>query len=269
MASQEKSWNPAVIVIAAAGCVGCLIVMIAIVGILAAIMLPAVARGREAARRASCQNNLKMIGVVCKMYANEDAEQAWPALSSTRGKMMMDAAMLYPEYLTDATVMICPSDVDAGLLAGQPANVLIDDHSYYYFGYALTTEEEGLAFLEMYSTAFDDMGDCTEDIPAPNGMGTGGGAAFLRLREGLERIAPVAQAQIPVMMEDPGNHIPGGANVLFMDGHVEFIKYPGKFPMTPAFIEALQDAAGTGMSWQVTRGDWGDWQAVHCERLAM
>ena len=29
------------------------------------------------------------------------------------------------------------------------------------------------------------------------------------------------------------NHVPGGGNVLYMDGHVEFIKYPGKFPMTP------------------------------------
>ena len=28
------------------------------------------------------------------------------------------------------------------------------------------------------------------------------------------------------------NHIPGGSNVLFMDGHVEFVFYPSKFPIT-------------------------------------
>jgi prepilin-type processing-associated H-X9-DG protein len=28
------------------------------------------------------------------------------------------------------------------------------------------------------------------------------------------------------------NHVPGGCNVLFLDGHVEFIKYPGEFPVT-------------------------------------
>ena len=32
------------------------------------------------------------------------------------------------------------------------------------------------------------------------------------------------------------NHIPGGSNVLYMDGHTEFMKYPGKFPMVAIWV---------------------------------
>ncbi len=89
-----------------------LLVVIAIIGILAAILLPALARAREAARRASCANNLKQWGLIMKMYANE-ASGMFP----TGNKYMwnpkslgIDSSALYPEYWTDVNIAICPSD---------------------------------------------------------------------------------------------------------------------------------------------------------------
>ena len=78
------------------------------------------------------------------------------------------------------------------------------------------------------------------------------------LREGIERFfisdinnaaaSNLAQSELAVMWdqftswsEGGGasgginfNHIPGGCNVMFMDGHVEFIKYPGEWPVSAA-----------------------------------
>ena len=54
-----------------------ILVVIAIVGILLAILIPAVQAARESSRRASCQNNLHQIGVGLTSY--ESAKQRWPA----------------------------------------------------------------------------------------------------------------------------------------------------------------------------------------------
>jgi len=98
-------------------------------------------------------------------------------------------------------------------------------------------------------------GDDTYDRDVEiNDSSESGSHTIYRTREGIERFlitdinnvtnAAVAQSWVFVMADvtkaQTGKwaHIPGGSNVLYMDGHVGFITYPGKWPITRLYMVA-------------------------------
>ena len=230
--------------------------------LLPAIMLPALARARESARRASCANNLKQMGLIFKMFANESKGGVYPQLSSEQGRFMCTAKEVFPEYLTDPLVLICPSDPEAEEWAQRArtnSQEAIDDQSYAYLGYVITSDDEMAAFAEVYKERLAKGLTFNEDLKAPPKRGSMGSDTFYRLREGVGQLLPIdrndpmanakMQARIPIMWDKTKNsskglvfnHLPGGANVLFMDGHVEFLRYPGNWPLTKRAAEIIAE----------------------------
>jgi prepilin-type processing-associated H-X9-DG protein len=255
------------------------------------------------------------------MYANESKGMKFPPLQvigSAADNFDIAVAAgpsvvaIYPEYLTDANIMICPSDSEAdnsrkkladhnGNLAEIPDEI---DASYAYFGWmfdhakksARSSQFLALSILVQFGgsiagdpwvpvqigAALDGLiesnnGRLPEIIAnGPNsgyvlesvldndtkvganwvgqGAGNGGGDTVYRLREGVERFCITdinnpaatakAQSSMFIMGDTLGagqstilfNHIPGGCNVLFMDGHVEWARY------IPVQVDSIGDA---------------------------
>ena len=223
-----------------------LLVVIAIIGILAAILFPVFARARENARRASCQSNLKQIGLGLIQYSQDYDEiliADWYGSDTTVGPgdtlppgssqgvsyKWEDAA--FP-YIKSEQVFNCPSATP--VYSGSPAALVGDPSAPYTYYRNLSAPQPGPklgAYTIVHGYGADEinrtppvshplLGDLVNlsraATPATTAWVFDGDGYFYA--EVNDKDGPNAR-----LINDEARHLET-INVLFLDGHVKAIK---------------------------------------------
>lgn len=166
--------------------------VIAIIGVMAAILLPSLARARETARRASCMQNLSQLGLALHLYAQENNL----SLPWSGGNGNADCLnRLRRDYIIPLGTFVCPSDPNGSDRDSEtPITTDINGPnscraSYDYFG-VYTTEPIRL--------------------PSPE--------------KGIPKV-PLMWDLFTAPRKNAGsaNHVPSGGNVLWLDGSVTMV----------------------------------------------
>jgi RNA polymerase sigma factor (sigma-70 family) len=231
-------------------------VPIFIVAIITIILLPTVSRSMEAARLAAASENLKIIGEALLAYsAQSEGNRLPPMVSDAPGVWVPDLRVLYPRFIKDPALLVRPSLNDPSLLSAMQAalNASPPDYakahelmarSYVYTGYVLLDASA----LSTFKSAVESTNkpDLESDIDTADRM-------LRRLKRDVEfffvenrsdpRAAANTRATIPIMFETVESTVfgrdPDGANVLYLDGHVDYVRFGSQFPVTAGVQEVI------------------------------
>ncbi|MFA6241730.1 MAG: hypothetical protein WC655_12430 [Candidatus Hydrogenedentales bacterium] len=206
-------------------------------------------KGRAAEEFAKEGNAILGVARLATAYAFSH-EGAWPPMDSA-GRRFAFAPNSIPEGFTIGQEFKYPLEHDAqavllgpiGRHGALPLEPSADPASCFYVGYAVASEAEGMALVDAMKRGIADGRDITVEA----GQGTLGGHVLYTMRRELYKTlaadavtdneVPKVHATFPVVIQRPRE---GHAWVVYSDLHAEYLPYPGPFPLTRAFVEALR-----------------------------
>jgi prepilin-type processing-associated H-X9-DG protein len=203
-----------------------LMIVIEVIILLAAMLLPALSRARESARRAACLSNLKQIIVGIKTYA-ADYDDCYPT-SAGAGRQIntethyKDLGILYPWYVPCLDAFACPSSGDE-----LPWRRTGDEDRIFRLDIVIPVSGETIPRAEQkQSDAKPFSDDEASQVSYAYGY-NGGGETNVAWTEAAHPGARVlADRHASEELNERSNHGASGRNVAFADGHVQWV--PGK-----------------------------------------
>lgn len=203
-----------------------LLVVIAIIAILAAILFPVFARARENARRASCQSNLKQIGLGIAQYTQDYDERLLPYYYAVPVTMpaseypmgVWTSEMWYWQQILDPytkskQVYVCPSSYIQSK----------DKPCYGQYGINLnpTNLKINISAIESAATLYMVMDSGNYTVDPGYTIAAGGGSWYLPGTGAVGATGSVTSTYDADFQN--GRHF-GGVNMAFADGHVKWLK---------------------------------------------